>query len=243
VFDAVRTGDAALGVVGIENSTEGSVTVSADLLIEGSVMVREELILFIEHALLARPGVPFSQVARVYSHPQALAQCRRWLAKNLPAAQLVHTPSTTAAAREALADDRGAAVASPLAAELHGLSVLRERIQDRGENATRFIVIGKEDAPRSGNDRTTLAFSINDGQGALRRVLSAFEDEGINLCRLESRPSQEKPWDYVFLADLEGHRMDAHVERALANLRATCAMVKVLGSYAHREAVRLSAIP
>ena len=243
VFDAVRTGDAALGVVGIENSTEGSVTVSADLLIEGSVMVREELILFIEHALLARHGVPFSQVARVYSHPQALAQCRRWLAKNLPSAQLVHTPSTTAAAREALSDDRGAAVASPLAAELHGLSVLRERIQDRGENATRFIVIGKEDAPRSGNDRTTLAFSIADGRGALRRVLSAFEDEGVNLCRLESRPSQEKPWDYVFLVDLEGHRLDPNVERALENLRANCAMVKVLGSYAHRDAVRLSAIP
>ena len=243
VFDAVRTGDAALGVVAIENSTEGSVTLSADLLIEGSLMVREELILYVEHALLAREKVAFSSVQRVYSHPQALAQCRGWLSKNLPAAQLVQTASTTSAAREALSDDAGAAVASPVAAEIHGLTILRERIQDRKENATRFIVIGKEDAPPSGNDRTTFAFSVSDERGALRRVLSAFEDEGVNLSRIESRPSQQKAWDYVFLTDLQGHRLDANVQRALENLRTSCAMVKVLGSYAHRDAVRLSSVP
>ncbi|WP_394828490.1 prephenate dehydratase [Pendulispora albinea] len=243
VFDAVRTGAAALGVVAIENSTEGSVTLSADLLIDGELSVREELVLLIEHALLARDKVAFSSVQRVYSHPQALAQCRGWLTKNLPTAQLVQTASTTAAAREALSDPAGAAVASPLAAEIHGLSIVRERIQDRKENATRFIVLGREDAPRTGNDRTTLAFSVLNERGALRRVLSAFEDEGVNLSRLESRPSQEKPWDYVFLADLDGHRLDPNVQRAFENLRAHCAMVKILGSYARREAIRLTAVP
>jgi len=243
VFDAVRTGDAALGVVAIENSTEGSVTLTADLLIEGSVVVREELVLLIEHALLARDSVPFSSVARVYSHPQALAQCRGWITKNLPGAQMVQTASTTAAARQALLDTAGAAVASPLAAELHGLTILRERIQDRTENATRFVVLGKEDAPRTGRDRTSLAFSVKDERGALRRVLSAFEDEGVNLSRLESRPSQQKPWDYVFLVDLEGHRTDETVQRALENLRSSCDMVKVLGSYARRDPIRLTSIP
>ncbi|WP_394850626.1 prephenate dehydratase [Pendulispora brunnea] len=243
VFDAVRTGDAALGVVAIENSTEGSVTLTADLLIEGNVVVREELVLLIEHALLARDSVPFSSVQRVYSHPQALAQCRGWLTKNLPGAQLVQTASTTAAARQALLDTAGAAVASPLAAELHGLTILRERIQDRTENATRFVVLGKEDAPRTGRDRTSLAFSVKDERGALRRVLSAFEEEGVNLSRLESRPSQQKPWDYVFLVDLEGHRTDDNVQRALENLRSACDMVKVLGSYARRDPIRLTSIP
>ncbi len=232
VFDAVRAGDAMYGVVPIENSTEGSVTTTADALIESDLMVRQELVLEIAHALLARTGASLTSIERVYSHPQPLAQCRVWLAKNLPHAQLVQTASTAAAAREALADDRGAAIASRLAAEiLGGLDVVRDGIHDRAENATRFFVVGKTDAPRTGRDKTTIAFDVPEGRGALRRVLGVFDDAGVNLTRIESRPSRQKRWDYVFLADLEGHREDEPVARALEQLRATVELVKVLGSY------------
>ena len=231
VFDAVRTGDAAYGVVPIENSTDGSVTTSADALIEGDLVVRQELVLDIAHALLGRPGLSLTSVDRVYSHPQPLAQCRLWLAKNVPGAQLVQTTSTATAAREALADERGAAIGSKLAAEIYGLEALREGIHDRPENATRFFVLAKKDAPRTGRDKTTIAFSVKDGRGALRDVLAVFDDAGINLTRIESRPSRQKRWDYVFLADLEGHREDEVVGRAIAALGTRCDMVKVLGSY------------
>jgi chorismate mutase/prephenate dehydratase len=234
VFDAVRTGDAAYGVVPVENSTEGSVTTSADALIEGDLLVRQELVLDVSHALLGRAGLGLSSVDRIYSHPQALAQCRMWMAKNVPGAQLVQTTSTAAAAREALADERGAAIGSKLAAEIYGLEALREGIHDRPENATRFFVLAKKDAPRTGQDKTTIAFSVKDGRGALRDVLAVFDDAGINLTRIESRPSRQKRWDYVFLADLEGHREDESVARALSGLGTRCDMVKVLGSYPRR---------
>jgi chorismate mutase/prephenate dehydratase len=236
VFDAVRAGDAAYGVVPIENSTEGSVTAAADALIESDLLVRQELVLEVAHALLARNGATLGAIERVYSHPQPLAQCRVWLAKNLPRAQVVQTSSTVAAAREALSDDGGAAIASRLAAEtIGGLDVLREGIHDRAENATRFFVVAKGDAPRTGKDKTTLAFSVKDGRGALRAVLGVFDDGGLNLTRIESRPSRQKRWDYVFLIDLEGHRTDEAVARAIGLLGERCDMVKVLGSYPRHE--------
>jgi chorismate mutase/prephenate dehydratase len=230
VFDAVRAGDAAYGVVPIENSTEGPVTHTADALIEGGLLIRQELVQDVTHCLLGRaPGL--SSVERVYSHPQALSQCRGWLAKNLPGAQLLQATSTAAAARQAEADERAAAIASHLAADLYGIPILRERIQDRHENATRFLVIGPEDAPRTGDDKTTVAFSVHDGRGALRRALAVFEEAQINLSRIESRPSRHKQWDYVFVVDLDGHRQDAEVAAAIERLRAHGEMVKILGSY------------
>ena len=235
VFDAVRAGDASYGVVPIENSTEGSVTPAADALIEGDLRIRQELVLDVAHVLLGRPGLALGTIERVYSHPQALAQCRVWLAKNVPSAQLVQTSSTVAACHEALADERGAAIGSRLAAELLELEAIRDGIHDRPENATRFFVIAKRDAPPTGKDKTTLAFSIKDGRGVLRSVLGVFDDAGINLTRIESRPSRQKRWDYVFLADLEGHREDEAVARAISQLGERCAMVKVLGSYPRRD--------
>lgn len=231
VFDSVRRGHSDCGVVPIENSTEGAVTFTLDALLEGDVAIRQELVLGISHCLLGR-ATDLADVARVYSHPQALAQCRGWLGKFLPGAELVQTPSTSAAAREAQADDAAAAIASRLAGELYGLPVLRERIQDRVENATRFVVIGKGDAPRTGDDKTTLAFSVRDEAGALKRVLELFDAHGINLSRIESRPSQKRQWEYVFTTDLRGHRDDPNVAAALAELEARCATVQVLGSYA-----------
>ena len=230
VFDAVRRGAAVYGVVPIENSTEGSVTYAVDALLEGGLFIKRELVIEVAHCLLST-AEGLTAVERVYSHPQALAQCRAWLGKNLAAAQLVQTSSTAAAAREAAADPSGAAIGSSLAGELHGLPVLRERIQDRTENATRFVVLAREDAKRSGDDRTTLGFALRDAPGALRRALEIFDAEGVNLSRIESRPSQKRAWEYVFLVDLEGHRDDAAVARAVARLRDQTDSVTLLGSY------------
>ena len=237
VFDAVRSGAAACGVVPVENSTEGSVTFTADALIESDLSIRQELVLDVAHCLLTR-AASIGAVARVYSHPQALAQCRAWLGKNLPSAQIIQTTSTAAATREAIADDAAAAIGSSLAGEIHGVPILREKIQDRPENATRFVVIATEDAPRTGKDKTSLAFSVKDKKGALRICLAVLEDAGVNLSRIESRPSRKKSWDYVFLADLEGHREEDAVKGAIDELRAHCEMVKVLGSYARHEMMR-----
>jgi chorismate mutase/prephenate dehydratase len=230
VFDAVTRREVKHGVVPIENSSEGSVDHALDALVDGELLIRAELELEVAQCLLAR-ATGLAGIERVYSHPQALGQCRMWLAKNLPGAQLVQSTSTAAAVREAAADGRAAAVASRLASELHGVPVLRERIQDHAENVTRFVMISTEDAPRTGHDKTTLAFSLRDGRGALMRVLAVLDEEGINLTRIESRPSREKPWDYVFLADLEGHRDDENVARARARLAERCPLVKHLGSY------------
>ena len=232
VFDAVARKQVQYGVVPIENSTEGTVPHAVDALVGGDLFIRAEFELEVSQCLLTRaPGL--ASIDRVYSHPQPLGQCRIWLAKNLANAQLVQAASTAAAVREAVGDPRAAAIASQLASELYGVPVLREKIQDRAENYTRFIIVGHEDAPRTGRDKTTIAFSLPDGQGrgALLRALTVFDEEQINLSRIESRPSREKPWDYVFLADLEGHKDDANVARAVARLKAKCPMLKHLGSY------------
>ncbi len=230
VFDAVERGSASYGMVPIENSTEGGVSSTLDCLVDGNQCIRSELTLDIAHCLLGRHA-ELGRIERVYSHPQALAQCRAWLASNLPQTQLVVSPSTSAAAREAARDDGAAAIASRLCAELEGLLVIRERIQDRAENATRFVVLGKRDAPKTGRDKTTLVFSTPHQRGALMHALAVFDSEGLSLTRIESRPAQGKLWEYVFFTDVEGHREDPAVARALERLAASSAMVKVLGSY------------
>ncbi len=230
VFDAVAGGTTTYGVVPIENSTEGGVSYTHDCFLEADVMIRGEVLLDVNQCLLARHD-DVSRIERVYSHPQALAQCKEWLAKHLPRAQYVVSLSTSAAAREAAVDDTAAAISSRLAAELNGLVVIRSGIQDRKENATRFVVLAKSDAPPTGNDRTSIVFSTRDKRGALRSVLEIFDAEKINLSRIESRPRRGERWQYVFFTDLEGHRLDANVTRALARLEAQCDMVRVLGSY------------
>jgi chorismate mutase / prephenate dehydratase len=230
VFEAVARRQAKYGVVPIENSSEGSVAHALDALVDGNLLIRAESELEVALCLLTRAsGLP--AIERVYSHPQPLGQCRVWLAKNLAGAQLVQSSSTAAAVREAAADPHAAAVASRLASELYGVPILRERIEDHANNVTRFVMLSHEDAPRTGNDKTSLAFSVKDGRGALMRVLALFEEEGINLTRIESRPSREKPWDYVFLVDLEGHRTDENLARAMTRLGGRSTTVKHLGSY------------
>jgi chorismate mutase/prephenate dehydratase len=230
VFDAVQRGTTQYGVVPIENSTEGGVTFTLDSLVDTDVKIRNEVVLDVTHCLIGSSD-DLGRLERVYSHPQALAQCREWLAKHLPRAQLVVSLSTSAAARDAAQDDRSAAVASRLAAELSGLLVIREGIQDRQQNATRFLVLAMDDAPPTGEDRTSVVFATPHRRGALRRVLEIFDEEQINLSRIESRPRRGEMWQYVFFTDFEGHRLDANVTRALARLQSLCNMVKVLGSY------------
>ena len=232
VIDSVRRGVATHGVVPIENSTEGPVTGTIDALLEGGAVIRGEMVLPVSHCLLGTPA-GLTAVERVYSHPQALAQCRTWLARNLERAQLVHTASTAAAVRDALLDPGSAAIGSALSAELYGIPILRERIQDRAENATRFVTVAATDAPRTGSDKTMLAFSIPGvgERGALRRTLELFDAEGVNLTHIESRPSRKGAWEYVFVVEVEGHREDAHVARALERLRERCGEVTLLGSY------------
>jgi chorismate mutase/prephenate dehydratase len=231
VFDAVAAKAADCGVVPIENSTEGGVSFTLDSLIDSDAVIRQELVLDITHCLLGHQD-DLGSIDRVYSHPQAIAQCRGWLARNLPSAQLVVSNSTTTAAREAGSDPSAAAIASHLAAEIHGLRVIRESIQDRSDNSTRFVVIGREDAPPSGNDKTSLLFSTPHEEGALKRVLEILYEEGLNMTRIESRPRPgAQRWQYVFFTDVEGHRAEPAVARALARLDETCAFVKVLGSY------------
>lgn len=232
IFDAVRRGRAECGVVPIENSTEGSVAGVLDALLEGDARIQKELVLPIEHCLLGRTSL-LEEITHVYSHPQALAQCRRWLASHMSQAELVPVASTAFAVRESLKNAKSAAIAGPLASELYGTPVIREGIQDVVNNATRFVLIGRSDALRTGHDRTTLAFSIADAEqrGSLRRALSALDDHGVNMTRIESRPSRDRAWHYVFVVDVEGHREDVHVAAAIQVLGTSCPLLRILGSY------------
>jgi chorismate mutase / prephenate dehydratase len=230
VFEAVSDGSAEFGVVPIENSTEGGVNQTVDELLRRNLHVHGEVVLEIAQCLLGLDR-DLSKIERVASHPQGLAQCRHWLAEHLPHAEQVASLSTTAAAREAAQDPRLAAISSALAGELNGLLVIRESIQDSAENATRFIVLAKSDAQRTGHDKTSLVFSTAHSRGALRQVLEIFDRAGINLTRIESRPAPGGRWEYVFLTDLEGHREDPAIAGALVELEAHCAWARVLGSY------------
>jgi chorismate mutase/prephenate dehydratase len=215
-----------------ESTGDGLVTHTLDALVDSDLMIRQELILEAAQCLMSR-AEDLGAVERVYASPQALAQCQLWLAQNVAGAQRVQTISASAAAREAIADEHAAAIGSRLAAELGGLGVLGERIQDRAENATRFVIVAEKDAPRTGTDKTTLAFSLPDAgaRGALKRALEVFDEEGINLSRIESRPKGSKPLEYIFLVDVEGHRIEPPVAAVIDKLGKRCDMVKVLGSY------------
>ena len=230
VLDGVERGAAEYGVVPIENSTEGGVSATLAALLESSLSIRGELVIAVSLCLAARHR-DRSRFRRVASHSQPLAQCRRWLARELPGVELVSMSSTTTAAIEAARDDQTAALTSRLGAELYQLELVAEDIQDHADNATRFVIVGHRGVARTGDDKTSLVFSTPHERGALRRALGVFDDEGINLTRIESRPAAGKRWEYVFFTDLEGHAEDLNVARALERLRARCSTVRVLGSY------------
>ncbi|MBI2916836.1 MAG: prephenate dehydratase [Chloroflexi bacterium] len=236
VAAAVSTGMADEGVVAIENSVEGSVTDTLDLLIhESSLSIRWELVLPIEHCLLVKPGVQAHQVKLVFSHPQALAQCRGFLERCFPRVRAMAALSTAAAVEQALASpEPAAAIATRRAATIYGAEVLARGVQDRVANVTRFVVLAQEDHPPTGNDRTSVAFYMaeaEDRPGALVEVLQEFSSRQLNLSKIESRPSKESLGKYFFLVDIEGHREDPLVAQALERVRFRTGKLKVFGSY------------
>ncbi|MGI5816691.1 MAG: prephenate dehydratase [Armatimonadota bacterium] len=231
VFDAVERGRASFGVVPIQNSTEGVVGLTLDCLLDTPLRICAELYVQVHHFLAASGEV--QQIRQVRSHPQVLAQCRRWLRETLPRVEQVATSSSSAAAGEAAAadDPAVAAICTREAAEAHGLSVLAENIEDLADNRTRFFVVGDLDVPPTGDDKTSIVFSTPHRAGALHRALSAFALYEINLTMIQSRPARGGLWEYVFFVDFEGHRDDPAAAAALKQLREFCPLLKVLGSY------------
>ncbi|HVV50084.1 MAG TPA: prephenate dehydratase [Polyangia bacterium] len=236
VFEEVERGNADYGVVPVENTTEGMITHTLDTFLDSDLKVCAEIALEVNMCLLARPDVTIGQIERVYSIPVALAQVRRWLSANLPHATLVESRSTAEAARLARDDARGAAVGSELAAKLNELVVLRRKIEDLAHNMTRFLVLGRDQAEPTGRDKTSLLLVTRDEAGILYRVLGAFAQRGLNMTKIESRPSRRRAWEYVFFVDIDGHERDAPVAAAIADVRQASETVKVLGSYPRADA-------
>jgi chorismate mutase / prephenate dehydratase len=230
VFDEVERGRADVGVVPIENSSEGVVNHTLDGLIDSELLICGEVSLEIHHNLLSR-SAELADVKRVFSHPQALAQCRGWLNRHLPDAEVVEITSTSAAAEQAALDASTAAIASELAGQLYRVPVLRERIEDYANNVTRFLAIGRRAAGRTGRDKTSILFSIRDEVGTLHRILEPFASARLSLTKIESRPTRRRPWEYVFFVDFQGHRDDPVTQGVLAAVRERCLFLKVLGSY------------
>ena len=231
VFDQVARRKADYGVVPIENSTEGAVSHTLDLFVESPLHICAQILLRIENGLMA--SIPRKDIKTLYSHPQVFGQCRGWILKNFPDADLVDVSSTTKAAQLAKenAAQGAAALGGQLAADLYGLDMLESSIQDRATNTTRFLVIGEHTCPPTGNDRTSVLFAIQDKPGSLVRALQSFDRFQINMSKIESRPSKRKDWEYIFYVDLAGHYNDPEVASALSELANHCSLVKILGSY------------
>ena len=233
IFREVEAGGCHYGVVPVENSIEGAVNQTLDLLHHSSLLICGEVELRIHHHLFSGRA-QLAEIKRIYSHQQSLAQCRGWLAQHLPGVERVAVASNAEAARLAAEggdQDGGAAIAGETAGGLHKLTRLAANIEDRPDNTTRFLVIGKAPCPPSGRDKTSLIFSTANRPGALHRMLNCFAEHEVSMTRIESRPSRREMWDYVFFADIEGHVEDAPVKQALADLEAGAALLKLLGSY------------
>ena len=231
VFQKVEHGECDYGVVPVENSTEGAVTHTVDLLVDCDLKVCAQRLLKVSHNLLSNCSM--KSIKKIYSNPQVFGQCRNWLLANLPPSQAkeIWVASTTEATKKALKEKNAAAIASIEAAKIYGINVLKRNIQDIAHNTTRFLIIAQEDALPTGRDRTSIIFSIKDKMGALHAMLTPFYKNKINLTKIESRPSKKKAWDYYFFVDLEGHRSDANVTKALNQLEGMCKYLKIVGSY------------
>ncbi len=230
VFSDVERGKAMYGVVPIENSTEGVVTYTLDMFLDSELKILSEILLEVSLTLLSKTG-RMEDITKIYSHPHAIAQCREWLNKNLPDVPVFETDSTAAAARMVFDDPNAGAIASELAANLYDLQIVEKKIEDNANNFTRFLVIGKTEQDKTGNDKTSVMFSIKDEPGALYKMLKPFANRGINLTKIESRPQKKRAWEYVFFLDVDGHIYDAHVTEAIEELEKMCVFLKVLGSY------------
>lgn len=233
VFDEVLRGQADYGVVPVENSNEGVVSHTLDSFVDVELVISGEILVAVSHSLLARHGLGEREIERVFSHPQALGQCRKWLEANLPHAIQVEATSTADAARHAHSIPAAAAIASDIAARTYDLSVLRSEIQDSHDNHTRFLVVSPPgaDQPPTGDDKTSISLMLGDDSGSLYKVLEPLSRAGINITNIESRPTKRKAWQYIFFLDLDGHVAQPELAEAIDEARGVCDEFRVLGSY------------
>ncbi|HEC04968.1 MAG TPA: prephenate dehydratase [Thiothrix sp.] len=230
VFQEVDTGRAHYGVIPIENSTGGVITHTLDMFLNSPLSICGEVHLPIHQNLMSMNS-DWQQTQRIYSHQQSLAQCKRWLAKNLPNAEQIPVSSNAEAARMASKDDTAAAIAGIAAAKIYKLNILQANIEDLANNTTRFMIIGNQDIPASGADKTSLMISAKNEPGSLFNLLKPLAEHGLDMSRIESRPSQNNNWEYVFFLDINGHKDDDSVKKALAELEQHADLLRVLGSY------------
>jgi chorismate mutase/prephenate dehydratase len=230
VFHAAECGTVQYGVIPVENSSEGAVGRTLDLLLHSPLQICGEVKLAIHQCLLSQ-HCELSGIKTVYSHSQSFGQCQNWLNMNLPNALLVHVSSNAEAARLAAENPHSAAIAGSQAAELFGLGICMRNIEDDPKNSTRFLVLGNQHVVSSGNDKTSLVLSAANRPGAVHDLLAPLAKHGVSMTKLESRPAQAELWEYVFYVDVEGHQADAKVAAALAEIKKVAAFMKVLGSY------------
>ena len=230
VFNEVDTGRADFGVVPIESTAEGVVSHTLDMFVTSALKISAEVLLEVSPALMNKSGRR-ADIETVYSNPHALAQCSDWLKENLPDVQIRDVSSTARAAQMAVEDLSVAAIAAEAAATLYDLTVVEEKIQDNPHNYTRFLVIGKREFKKCGNDKTSVMFAIKDSPGVLHKMLKPFAERKINLTKIESRPLKKKAWEYVFFIDMDGHISDEPIKDAIGELEGMCSFLKTLGSY------------
>ena len=229
VFREVEKDKAQFGLVPVENSTEGIISYTLDMFFNSELKISGEVSLPITHNLLAKGSK--KEIERVYSHPQALAQCRTWISNNLASVQFIETSSTAEAAKLASQSKQNGAIANELAAEIYNLNVLEQRIEDSETNLTRFLVISKNISEKCEQMKTSIMFFVKDEPGSLYNMLEIFKRHNINLTKIESRPSKQKAWEYIFFIDFKGYWKDKKIEVALKDLGKKCISLKVLGSY------------
>ena len=230
VFNAVEKGSCAFGVVPIENSTEGVISHTLDRLLTSTLQICGEVKIRVQQNLLTH-AKEFNEITEIFSHAQSLAQCRQWLETNLPHARQTAVSSNAEAARLVKDNSNSAAIAGAIAAEIYELPILAANIEDDSNNTTRFIIIGEQTAVPTGHDKTTLVVSTNNEAGALYRMLEPFAIAGVDMLSIESRPSRQGLWEYVFFIDIIGHSEDDNVSQALTALKTKVSMFKCLGSY------------
>jgi chorismate mutase/prephenate dehydratase len=234
VFQAIEQGNADYGVAPIENSVAGVVPETLDMFPQTNVKICAEVYVPIHHHLVS-VAESLEQIKRVYAGPQPAQQCKRWLRANLPNADIVESVPTAKAAERALNDSESAAIANKLGAETVGIPVLVEHIQDNPSNRTRFIVLGYNEPAKTGKDKTSVMFNLRNRPGELVKALRTFENEGVNLMMIESRPAQRATFEYIFYVDCNGHRLDPELQAALAQLREYALETTVLGSYPSKD--------
>ncbi|MDD3088950.1 MAG: prephenate dehydratase [Candidatus Omnitrophica bacterium] len=230
VFGEVAKGNTDYGVVPIENSIEGAVNHTLDMFMDSPLLICSEIMFPIRHSIQSTKG-KLSVIKKIYSKPEVFGQCRRWIEKNLPSARLLEASSTARAAEIAADSPDSACIASSLAAERYGLKIVAASIEDSARNVTRFLVIGDRMSKISGRDKTAIMFSVKDRPGVLHDMLGAFKKQGINLTKIESRPSKQRLWKYYFFVDMDGHYESPHIKNALKELEKKCHFVKLLGSF------------